>query len=167
MTLEKEIVSWDGKSPSDIDAIYTRHSNDDSFVSKIIEFSRQVDLQKGATWLLKRHLEDGQKSEANEVALLFNLLPKLEHWETKLHVLQCLPYMRIGKTEKNNVDEFLRKCLVDDNKFVRAWAYNGFYEISLQYPEYREETKQIFEMAMRDEAPSVKARIRNIVKKGF
>jgi hypothetical protein len=30
-----------------------------------------------------------------------------------------------------------------------------------------QETKQFFEMAMRDEAPSVKARIRNIAKKGF
>ena len=62
---------------------------------------------------------------------------------------------------------FLRNCLVDNNKFVRAWAYNGFYELAVQYPEYEKETKQFFEMAMRDEAPSVKSRIRNIMKKGF
>jgi hypothetical protein len=167
MSLEKEIVSWDGKSSGDIDAIYIRHRNDDSFVSKIIELSRQVGIQKGATWLLKRHLEGSHKLEGNEVAALLKLMPKLEHWESKLHILQCLPYIRVGRTEKCNVEIFLQKCLVDKNKFVRAWAYNGFYELSLQYPEYKEKTEQFFEMAMRDEAPSVKARIRNILKKGF
>lgn len=167
MSLEQEIVSWDGKSSSEIDAIYTRHCEEDSFASKMIELSQKLDLQKGTTWLLKRHLEDGQKLEAKKCAALFKLLPKLEHWESKLHILQCLPYMKIGRAEVKNVEAFLRKCLTDNNKFVRAWAYNGFYEVSLQYLEYKEETKQFFEMAMRDEAPSVKARIRNIMKKSF
>jgi len=167
MSLEQEIVSWDGKSSSDIDAIYIRHCDDDSFSSNIIELSQKIYLQKGATWLIKRHLEEGQELDANKCAALFKLLPKQEHWESKLHILQCLPYMQIGKAEKKKVEAFLRSCLIDDNKFVRAWAYNGFYEISLQYPEYKRETKKFFEMAMRDEAPSVKARIRNIVKKGF
>jgi len=62
------------------------------------------------------------------------------------------------------VEIFLRVCLLDNNKFVRAWAYKGFYELAVQYPK---ETRQFFEMAMRDEAPSVKSRIRNIMKKGF
>lgn len=167
MSLEQEIVSWDGKSSNDIDVIYNRYCDEDSFGSKMIDFSRKVELQKGATWLLKRYLEDGQTIEARKCAALFKLLTKIEHWESKLHILQCLPYMQIGKTTKKDVDVFLRKCLIDDNKFVRAWAYNGFYEISLQYPEYKEETKQFFDMAMRDEAPSVKARVRSIVKKGF
>ena len=57
--------------------------------------------------------------------------------------------------------------MVENNKLVRAWAYNGFYEISRQYPEYKEETKKLFAMAMKDEAPSVKARIRNIMRTGF
>jgi hypothetical protein len=112
-------------------------------------------------------LDGGQKLDANKSWALFKLLPKLERWESKLHILQCLPYIQISSAAKENVEVFLRRCLIDDNKFVRAWAYNGFYEISLQYPEYKEETKQFFEMAMRDEAPSVKARIRNIMTKGF
>ncbi|MCG8673602.1 MAG: hypothetical protein MI867_29710 [Pseudomonadales bacterium] len=167
MDLVQEFLDWDGKSASDIEAIYSRHSDDASLVPRIIELSAQVDFQKAATWLLKRHLEGGQKLEANETVALFELLPQLENWETMLHLLQCLPYLQIGATKKKDVEVFLRKCLVNSNKFVRAWAYNGFYEISLQYPEYKEETKQFFEMAMRDEAPSVKARIRNIMKKGF
>ncbi len=165
MSIEQEIISWDGKSSTDIDAIYDRHSDENSFASEIINLSKQEGLQKGTTWLLKRHLENGQTITPSEIALVFKLLPKLGHWETTLHILQCIPFLQIAKTEKMEVEAFLRKCLVDNNKFVRAWAYNGFYEISAQYPEYRNETKQFFEMAMRDEAPSVKARIRNIMKK--
>ncbi|PIE43624.1 MAG: hypothetical protein CSA50_04460 [Gammaproteobacteria bacterium] len=167
MSIEQEIASWDGKSSSDIDAIYSRHDNDVSFAAKLIDLFQQTALQKGATWLLKRHLEGNRKLEANEIAMVYRFLSRLEHWETKLHILQCIPFMPIAETEKKAVETFLRKCLIDSNKFIRAWAYNGFYEISTQYPEYKKETKQFFEMAMRDEAPSVKARIRNIVKKDF
>lgn len=167
MSIEHEIISWDGKSSDDIDAIYCRHSDDSFFIPQIIELAQQERLQKGVTWLLKRHFEDGHKIERNQIAKLFGLLPNLKCWETKLHILQSLPYMKIAITEKKEVEFFLRKCLTDENKFVRAWAYNGFYELSMQHSEYVAETKQFFEMAMRDEAPSVKARIRNIMKKGF
>jgi 3-methyladenine DNA glycosylase AlkC len=80
-------------------------------------------------------------------------------------VLQSIPFMAIDDTNTNNVYNFLRTNLTDQNKFVRVWSYNGFHELSRQHPEYLEETQQYFEMAMRDEAPSVKARIRNIMKK--
>ncbi|VAW30036.1 hypothetical protein MNBD_CHLOROFLEXI01-2929, partial [hydrothermal vent metagenome] len=32
---------------------------------------------------------------------------------------------------------------------------------------YQDEAKQLFEIALKDEAASVKARVRNILKKGF
>ena len=164
VSINQEIANWDGKSSSDIGAIFARRCDDKGFVSQLIASAQNADLQPGATWLLKRHLEDGRRLRKSEVAKLFKLLPQLEHWESKLHVLQSIPYLSISKTDKKRVEKFLRECLLHTNKFVRAWAYNGFYEISLQYPEYEEEAKTFFEMAMRDEAPSVKARIRNIAK---
>ena len=45
--------------------------------------------------------------------------------------------------------------------FELLTAAQSLYEVSIQYPEYKKETKEFFEMALRDEAPSVKARIRN------
>ena len=167
MNLKQKILSCHGKSVSDIDAILNRHKDDDSFVSDVIRLSKQKQLQKITIWLLKKYLENGRKIDVDDVSRLCNLLPELDGWETKLHILQCLPYMKIAKTENKIVVAFLRQCLTNTNKFVRAWAYNGFYTLSTQYPEYKEETKQFFEMAMRDEAPSVRARIRNIVKNGF
>lgn len=167
MSIEHELKSWDGKSASDIGVIYNRYSEEDNFVPSLIKLSGYKEFGKGATWLLKRHLENKHKLNIDEVAAIYKIAPSLDDWEAKLHLLQSICYMPIGEDEKNAVELFLRNCLIDTNKFIRAWAYNGFYEISLQYPEYKKEAKSFFEMAMRDEAPSVKARIRNIMKNGF
>ncbi len=167
MRIKSKIEKWDGKSVSEIGDIYTYHYHESSFVSEIITLTGMDKLQKGATWLLKRYLENENELSKSEINSIYKNLGAIEQWESKLHILQSLPFMPIGKLQKNKVEAFLRKCLVDNNKFVRAWAYNGFYELAVQYPEYKKETKQFFEMAMRDEAPSVKSRIRNIIKKGF
>ena len=167
MSVRTEIEQWDGKSANDISVIYERYCHDSLFISEIIALVGNITLQKGATWLLKRYLENENKIADGEISKIYENLRVIEQWESKLHILQCLPFIPITKQEKRKVEVFLRNCLVDSNKFVRAWAYNGFYELAVQYPEYEKETKQFFEMAMRDEAPSVKSRIRNIMKKGF
>ena len=167
MSVKQEIAQWDGKSASDIGDIYNRHRHDSLFIPAIITLVANVSLQKGATWLLKRYLENKNSLADAEIAELYDQLTAMEQWESKLHILQCLPFIPIIKSRKKKVESFIRACLLDDNKFVRAWAYNGFYELAVQYPEYKKETLQFFEMAMRDEAPSVKSRIRNIMKKGF
>ncbi len=167
MSIEHELKIWDGKSSSDIGVIYNRYSEEANFVASLIELSRYEEFEKGATWLLKHHLENKHKLNIDEVTAIYKISLSFHAWEAKLHILQSICYMPIGEAEKNCVELFLRNCLIDTKKFVRAWAYNGFYEISLQYPEYKEEAKNLFEMAMRTETPSVKARIRNIMKKGF
>lgn len=167
MDIQSEIEAWDNKSAADIRNIYERHYHGASFVPTIIQFTVCRRLQKGAAWLLKHHLEHDNNLDQLNVIKLFENLNQLEHWEAKLLILQCLPFLSIPTSQKNSVEIFLRNCLMDDNKFVRAWAYNGWYELSVQYPQYKNETKQFFDMAMHDEAPSVKARIRNIIKKGF
>ena len=167
MNIEQEIQGWDGKSSGDIGAIYARYANEDCFVENLVELYGRKNLEKGVTWLLKCHLEKKHSLSTDTIAVIYRFALKLESWEAKLHVLQSMSYMPVGETEKNSVEFFLRNCLMDTNKFVRAWAYNGFYEISFQYPEFKDETKKFLEMAMKDEAPSVKARIRNIMKSGF
>lgn len=167
MDIKDEIAGWDGKAVDAICDIYHRYCNAPSFIAEIIPLIREVPFQKGATWLLKHYFEAGGRLGSDEIHRIYGQIPNLEHWETKLHILQCLRFMPITAKEKKRVENFLRKCLVDENKFVRAWAYDGFHELSIQHQEYREEVRGVFETAMRDEAPSVKARIRNIIKKGF
>ncbi len=167
MNIEQEIAAWNGKSADDIRVIYKSHHAMPDFSSTVIKLLKESVYQKAATWLLKTWLESGNKLDNSQIKVIYGFLNKLDHWEAKLHVLQSMPFMPIEKTERKNVENFLRITLTDHNKFVRAWSYNGFYELATQHSEYVNETKQFFEMAMRDEAASVKARIRNIMKKGF
>lgn len=167
MSLEQEILNWDGKSSADISDIYSRYSCESNFTITLVDLCKRIDLQKGATWLLKKHLESNHSLSRAQIAIIYTLAPNLHGWEAKLHILQSMAYMPVGEQEKQGVEVFLRNCLMSDNKFVRAWAYNGFYKLALQYPEYKAEVKKFLDMAMKDEAASVKARVRNILKRGF
>jgi len=167
VTISKDLAAWDGKSAADMGDIYDRYCREPSFVSEIIELTKQQPLQSGTTWLLKRHMENTGVLDAAAINEVCQLLPKLVHWEAKLHVLQCLPSMPIPEVHKTGVETFLRKCLEDDAKFVRAWAYNGFYELAVQYPEYQDEASRLLDDALGHEPASVQARIRKVLKKGF
>ena len=159
--------AWHTKSAADIKVIYDARHADNKFSDTIITLSLTEACEEGATWLLKAWLEAGNKLEQAQIAKIYGSLEQLKHWEAKLHVLQSIPFMPIADVDSSNLYNFLRITLTDPNKFVRAWSYNGFYELSVQHSKYIDETKQYFEMALRDEAPSVKARIRNIMKKNF
>ncbi len=167
MTLEKQLIAWDGKSTDVISAIYASQIDNDTFISEVITLIEHSCYEKGATWLLKHHLESGGTLQIVDINSLYQGFADLQGWEARLHALQSMPYMPITKPMKTIVEMFVRHGLTDSNKFVRAWAYNGFYELALQYPEYQAEALQFFNMALKDEAASVKARVRNIMKKGF
>ncbi len=164
MSIKSEIGQWTSASTKELAEIYDRHCGDSAFSSELLALVGNDLLQRGATWLLKRYLENDNQLTKTQVSALYRQLPTVQLWESKLHVLQCLVFMPILQSEKRHVEMFLRSCLEDTNKFVRAWAYNGFHVLALQYPAYENETRQFFEMAMRDEVPSVKSRIRNIMK---
>lgn len=167
MGIEQDIAQWDGKSAADIDTVYQRHCRRAEFARTLIKLLKPESAQKGATWLLKKYLDSGGELQQRDIDRVYKLLPDLVHWESKLHMLQAMPFMPIQETALDTVETFLRQCLAGDNKFVRAWAYGGFYELARQHPQYTAQTRQLFAMAMKDEAASVKARIRNLIKKGW
>gem|GEM_PF-6907313 len=57
MSIESEIGFWDGKSSSDIAAIYDKYQSEDGFVERLFSLSSSSDFQTAATWMIKRHLE--------------------------------------------------------------------------------------------------------------
>ena len=165
MALSEEIASWDGKSATALQSTYERHCAEAGFVATILAHCADVELQRAATWLLKKHLETGHSLSPAGCRAVFGALSVQAHWESRLHVLQCLPYLDIPENESAGVERFLEACLEDDHKFVRAWAYNGFNELSLRFPRYRERVDSMLARAGVSEAASVRARIRNILKR--
>lgn len=164
-TLSEEIGSWDGKSAAALQATYERHCAEEDFVATILAQIADVNLQRAATWLLKKHLEAGNSLADGDCRAILDGLPVQEHWESKLHILQCLPHLNILEEDSADLEKFLDSCVKSENKFVRAWAYNGFSELSLRFPRYREKVDGMLARAGESEAASVRARIRNILKK--
>ena len=162
--LSEEIASWDDKSAAALQSTYERHRAQEDFVATILAHVADVKSQRAATWLLKKHVEAGKSLSAADCRTVFGVLSGQDHWESKLHVLQCLPYLDIGKDDCVGLENFLRACIQSEKKFVRAWAYNGFNELAMRFPRYREEVDGMLARAGESEAASVRARIRNIVK---
>ncbi len=165
--LVEHIGQWDGKSAAAIGAVYDQFGDDPAFAATLVDLCALPPLQKGATWLLKRHLEQGNALDDAQTAQLFAQLGELKHWASQLHVLQSLPYLTIPASQKAAVEAFVRAGLMQRKTFVRAWAYNGLYELAVRYPEYRAEAEEAFVQALQEESASVKARIRRIMKHGF
>ena len=163
--LSEEMGSWDGKSAAALQSMYERHRTEEDFVATILAHIVDVELQRAATWLLKQHLETGNSLTAPACRTILGALSVQEHWESKLHMLQCLPYLEIPEDESADLEGFLEACLESDNKFVRAWAYSGFNELSLRFPRYRDRVAGMLAQASMSEAASVRARIRNILKR--
>ena len=164
-TLSEEIASWDGKSAAALQSTYERHSAEEDFVATILAHLSDVESQRAVTWLLKKHLEVGNSLTVADCRAVFGTLSVQEHWEGKLHILQCLPYLSIPEDDSAGLEQFLDACLESERKFVRAWAYNGFNELSLRFPRYREKVDGMLARAGESESASVRARIRNIRKR--
>lgn len=164
MSLAAAIAKWDGKSADDIAAVYSKFSNQRGFSKSLVNHLHVAELQAGASWLLKAWLADGGQLSARDTAVLFQSLSGLQHWSARLHGLQCLAYLTIPDASEKPLERFLRQHLTHENKFVRAWAYNGFALLSRKNPDFSKEAESLFEMALRDEAASVKARIRQFRK---
>lgn len=167
MSLESKIAKWDRKSAADIGTVHEEHCVGDEYVSDLVQLIVSNHLVHGATWLLKAAAESGIPVQPDDVEKIYSNLNHLDHWEEKLHILQCIEFLPIPKGQQENANKFLRSCLTQENKFVRAWAYSGLYYLARQHHEYRDEVSNSFKVALRDEAPSVKARIRKIAKHGF
>ena len=167
MGLRADLAAWDGKSADDIEHVYDRHCGEPSFVSETLDLAAEPSLQNGATWLLKHHIDVVNSLPADDIIRFYTLLPNFTHWESRLHVLQCIPHLPIPKEHREVVEAFLRVNMTDEVKYVRAWAYGGYWDLARQFPEYRDEAERLCETAIHHEAPSVKARLRQAMKKGF
>ena len=157
------VSNWDGRSTADLEAAFERHGQKDSFVPKIIRCLTKPALIAGASWLLKKYVENSGELRRDNIVEIYRLLPELRDWASKLHLLQSIPFMPIDHTQKESVEAFIRSCISDKNKMVRAWAYNGFAELSRQYPEYKGESELLLKAALNDESPAVRARARNVL----
>lgn len=158
------LKTWDSKDTECLIEVHNKYSADKQFINSLVSLCKEYDVLHSVTWLLKHHMDLGGQFNSNQSEQIIALMNTELPWQDRLHLLQLFPALSFGKQTKMKLICFARYCLTDDNKFVRAWAYNAFYLLSRQFSELKEEAEEFLLQAEQDEAPSVKARIRNIRK---
>ncbi len=164
---EIALKNWDKKSAQDITEIYNRFSDEQSLTLMLIAMLDKPDCQMAASWLLKHHFESTNNQSIDVSIKIYNKVAELIDWQSRLVMLQSMPYLPIPEQSVIKVEAFIRDCLTDLNKFVRAWAYNGFYLLAKQYPSYQTEALDFLNLGLTDEPASVKVRIKKCIEKGF
>lgn len=167
VSLKHELESFDGKHVAVLESLIAKLEPSGVVIDAMILNAVDDDpmVQLAATWMLKQLAERGTPIAEPQLTLLFSSLPRLRDWQAKLHVCQMLQYIVIPQVSQKNVAEFLERELHSENKFVRAWAYSGLFEVARQYDSYTRRALRLIEEGEDSErSKSVKARLRAIRK---
>ena len=164
MSLRSELLN--AARTEALEDLLSEHGHTNSVVRRLVTLVGDKDetIQTRAIWLLKQMAQDQFPFRHEHLIALFGSLPELTHWLSKLNFCQMLQHLPIPKQSTGNLIWFLERNLLDENRFLRAWSYSGFYELAKQHPEYFGYAAEQLERADLENAASVKARIRNIQK---
>ena len=138
--------------------------------SRLVELCSDDDAntQIGASWLLRARLEQLDATDVDIgpgfVAELAAHLPAIREPWARQHVCQCLGVLVIPAPHAPEFTTFLRAAADAEPKFLRAWGLDGFVRLSWQHPELAAEASERLRSAEEDEAASVRARARNLLR---
>ncbi len=164
MNLIDALKNWDGVHVDYLQEIYQTHQNDAVFFEELITITKKYEgLQTSSTWLIKHHYDQKQSLKQSLVDALYSKGIAIAPWEAKLHLLQILPKITINSKNVIAIDDLVRAGLTDETKFVRAWSYQGLYELAKFLPEYENELRIRCEEAMQFESASILSKVRKIL----
>jgi len=164
--LERTLSSWDGKATAPLEQAYETYRNEPHFLEHLVDLCEAPTCQRGATWLLKHHFDRKGQLSDELAARHLTAIPLFDHWEAKLHFLQCFEHLRISEDAKVPLNRFIESEVTSANKFVRAWACYALAIFALRFPEHKEHALDTLKQAgNRETAGSVKVRIRKALEK--
>lgn len=169
--LSSKLENWDGKSTDDLRHIYASiesahldyaKQQSSSLIDELIRHLPQHPI--AATWLVKHAIENDHSLSLPHSEKLLKHLLENPPWQSMLHILQISEHLIISNHLSTPFYAKLRHNLSHDNKFIRAWSYHALAVLAKQYAKFEKEVDELLAMALKGEAPSVKARVRGILK---
>lgn len=135
----------------------------ESAVDELVDLvgSDEIELQVGASWVLKHLAERGWTPRGRNAAALLRLLDRPLAPDAVLHLLQTIPYMEIASAQQEALRDALLALIGSRRTFIRAWAYNGLGILAAHDPSLRSEVERLFDRAAKTDTAAVKARIRH------
>lgn len=164
--LQEALAAFDGKHTDTLKTLAERCPASPDILQQLCDLmhSDEYKLQSAATWLLRRYQQAGADISDDQTATLCDVLLRDSYWEARLHVLQMMDDLFIPKGLVKKLWRTLGEGTRDGKKLIRAWSYHGVAALADQHPGYRDQALALMAEAERDEAASVRARIRRIRK---
>ena len=165
MDIAAKLRSYDGKRVAPFHAVAAAVQDaPERAIGRLVDLaaSDEMELQVGATWVLKYLAERGASPRGPGAAKLLGLLGLPIAPDAILHILQTLPHMRIEADHRSALRNTLTGLIRSRRVFVRAWAYNGLGVLAARDPALRKEVERLFDRAATTETAAVKVRIRHV-----
>lgn len=164
--IEDRLLEWDGKHTNYLKNIYQTNMHAASFIQNIIAIYASNDATENATtWLIKHFCDKGEILDNEQIGRIFQKIGKLKHWGSQLHLLQTIPQLNLSKPLITPIEPFLKKSLSSNRTFVRAAAFEAYFEVIKFFPELKNEFKLTCEDALEKESASVQVKLKRILKK--
>lgn len=159
--LKTSLLQWSGKHTDDLLHSYNLYCSKPKFAKTLVSYLTDSTLEQQASWLLKHYLINQHSISLVQQNGILIALKEVKHWLAKLHILQCFEHFCFSEPV-DDIWPLLRHLISDKNKFIRAWSYSAMYYASLNHPLLHNEFKELVTLALTDESPSVKARLRKL-----
>lgn len=130
----------------------------------ILATDQEGRIAAGATWLLRRWLEEGRPPDPNALAAISRRLDEVSDPWARLHLVQALPSIRLPREFVEPWADLCRTGLGADAPFLRAWSLNALVHLASVDPVLASEARGALEAALADPKASVRARARRIVE---
>lgn len=164
MDIAATLRSYDGKRVAPFRTVAEAvRDAPESTVGQLVELAAadEMELQVGATWVLKHLAERGTAPGGASGETLLSLLGRPIAPDAVLHILQTLPHMHIDAAGLGGLRDALLTLIGSKRAFLRAWAYNGLGVLAARDPSLRSEVQRLFDQAVKTDSAAVKVRIRH------
>lgn len=162
--IEDLLLEWDGKHTDFLKSIYLENIERKTFFDDITDlYLNNKELEHSTSWLIKHHFDNGYILRDEQIENVVNKMSELTFWGSKLHLLQILPKIELSKKQADRIEPEIRRLLTSENKFLKAAAYEAYFEIAKLFPELKNEFKILCNERLSRESASVKVKIRRIL----
>ncbi len=164
--LKTLLQEWDGIHTEYLQAVYHSHVKDEKFFDTLIHlYLSNTQLQRVTSWLIKHHYDHNNQLSQDQIVKILSHVDKLEHWESQLHILQLIPSFDLDIQSAESIEPFIKKTLQSEKKFVKAAAYEAYFEVVKLKPGLQREFKLMCEEALKKESASIKSKVKKIIEK--
>jgi len=165
MNAIEAILSFDGKH---VDQLRSALSSEMSSIEwdEFVAFLDHENLryQTASTWMMKAALEQAIEQPIGAKRAFVDAGGRFSGWEPRLHLLQSVRLMDLDDQRIGQVKKLAQNWASDQKTLVRVWSLDVLVRLNANDPSQSKVVAELLRSALEDDAGSMKARARNLIK---